>query len=219
MLKLHCFGESGNAYKAALALELSGLEWEPVAVDFFAGAARSDAYRAINPMREVPTLELPDGTRLSQSAVIGLWARDQTGRLGVAPEHGYEMLRWMFWDNHKLSSQNGVCRFLLHYLEPEKRAHQQSTIAFLQGRLDAAYELLDTHLADRDWIVGDALSLADISCCGYLFYPEPYGFVRGDWAHIDAWLERIAATPGWQHPYELMPPARPENRPSHPKET
>ena len=48
-LQLHCFGESGNSYKAALALELSGLEWEPVFVDFFNGASRSDAYRALNP--------------------------------------------------------------------------------------------------------------------------------------------------------------------------
>ncbi len=212
MLKLHCFGESGNAYKAALALELSGLEWEPVAVDFFNGAARSDAYRDINPMREVPSLEFPDGSRMSQSAVIGLWASDETGKLGVAPELHYEMLRWLFWDNHKLSSQNGICRFLLHYLPEDKREHQKQTIAFLQGRLDNAYDVLDRHLEGREWMVGDSLSLADISCCGYLFYPEPFGFSRGDWANIDPWLDRIAATPGWKHPYDLMPPARPENR-------
>ena len=51
-LKLHCFGESGNSYKAALALELSGLEWEPIYVDFFGGEARSDDYRALNQMGE-----------------------------------------------------------------------------------------------------------------------------------------------------------------------
>ncbi|MEL6411965.1 MAG: glutathione S-transferase, partial [Pseudomonadota bacterium] len=45
-IKLYCFGESGNSYKAALALELSGLDWEPVFVDFFNGAARTDDYRA-----------------------------------------------------------------------------------------------------------------------------------------------------------------------------
>ena len=56
-IKLHCFGESGNAYKAALPLELSGLEWEPVYVDFFGGASRSPEFRALNVMGEAPVLE------------------------------------------------------------------------------------------------------------------------------------------------------------------
>ena len=63
--------------------------------------------------------------------------------------------------------------------------------------------------ADRDWIVGDGPSIADLSCCGYLFYPEPFGFDRKDWPHIDVWLARIAALPGWKHPYDLMQRAFP----------
>ncbi len=59
-------------------------------------------------------------------------------------------------------------------------------IPFLQGRLKAAYTILDTHLGDHDWLVGDAMTIADISCCGYLYYPEPFGFDRKDWPHIDA---------------------------------
>ena len=46
MFKLHCFGESGHSYKAALTLELGPLEWEPVFVDFFNGGTRSDDFRA-----------------------------------------------------------------------------------------------------------------------------------------------------------------------------
>ena len=60
-------------------------------------------------------------------------------------------------------------------------------------------------LAGRDWIVGDGPTIADLSCCGYLYYPEPFGFSRADWPQIDRWLDRIAALPGWKHPYELMP--------------
>ena len=63
--KLHCFGESGNSYKAALALELSGLEWEPIFVDFFNGEARSDSYRSLNTMGEVPLL-IDNDTMISQ---------------------------------------------------------------------------------------------------------------------------------------------------------
>ena len=55
-IELHCFGESGNCYKAALALELSGLNWEPVWVDFFNGAARTPEYAELNPMGEAPVM-------------------------------------------------------------------------------------------------------------------------------------------------------------------
>jgi glutathione S-transferase len=49
------------------------------------------------------------------------------------------------------------------------------------------------------------MTIADLSCCGYLYYPEPFGFDRADWPHVDAWLTRISAQPGWKHPYDMMP--------------
>lgn len=203
-IKLYCFGESGNAYKAALALELSGLEWEPVYVDFFAGEARSEGYLTnVNEMGEVPVLVDGD-VKLTQSGVIQQYISDKTGKFGGNTDaERYEILRWVLFDNHKLSSQNGVTRFLLNFLPEDKRPAQ--AIGFLQGRLQAAYKVLNTHLEGRDWIVGDGLTNADISCCGYLFYPEPYGFVRADWPNIDRWLSNIENTPGWKHPYDLMP--------------
>lgn len=201
-IKLHCFGESGNSYKAALALELSGLEWESVFVDFFGGAARNPEYRAKNVMGEAPMLE--DGDfRLTQSGAIQQWITDQTGKFGGSAEDKYEVLRWVLWDNHKLSSPAGMTRFLMNFLPEDKRP--ADVIAFTQGRLKAAYQTLDTHLAGRDWIVGDDLTNADLSCCGYLFYPEPFGFDRKDWANIDRWLSNLEQTPGWKHPYDLMP--------------
>ncbi|MEO1704812.1 MAG: glutathione S-transferase [Pseudomonadota bacterium] len=201
-LKLHCFGESGNSYKAALALELSGLDWEPVKVDSFGGQARTDDYRALNVMAEAPVLE--DGAfRLTQSGAIQQWVTDKTGKLGGAPEDRYEVLRWVLWDNHKLSSQAGMLRFLMNFLPEEKRP--QEVIAFTKGRLKASYTTLDMHLEGRDWIVGRGLTHADISCCAYLFYPEPFGFERAGWANIDRWLSGIEAVPGWKHPYDLMP--------------
>ena len=65
-IELHCFGESGNSYKAALALDISGLDWKPVFVDFFGGQVRSPDWRAENPMGEATVLVEGD-TRLSQS--------------------------------------------------------------------------------------------------------------------------------------------------------
>ena len=207
-IKLHCFGESGNSYKAALALELSGLDWKPVFVDFFGGQARTTEWRAENGMGEAPVLVDGD-MRLSQSGAIQQWITDKTGKFGGAPEDRYEVLRWILWDNHKLSSQAGMTRFLMNFLPEDKRPAE--VIAFSQGRLKAAYDVLNRHLSARNWIVGNDVTNADLSCCGYLYYPEPFGFDRADWPHIDAWLDRIAALPGWKSPYDLMP-GRPSDR-------
>ncbi|WP_425038200.1 glutathione S-transferase family protein [Primorskyibacter sp. S187A] len=203
-LKLYCFGESGNAYKAALALELSGLDWIPVKVDFFGGETPSPDFRSkINEMGEVPVLE--DGEKkLSQSGAIQMYISEKSGKFaGATPDEAREVMRWMFWDNHKLSSQAGMTRFLMNFLPEDKRPAE--VIGFMQGRLKAAYAVLDAHLKGRDWIVGAGPTNADFSCCGYLFYPEPFGFDRADWPEIDRWLGHIEGLPGWKHPYDLMP--------------
>jgi glutathione S-transferase len=202
-IQLHCFGESGNSYKAALALQLSGLAWRPVFVDFFNGATRTPEYRAdVNEMGEAPVLV--DGElKLTQSGVIQQYVTDKTGKFGGGEADRYEVLRWVLWDNHKLSSAAGMTRFLMNFLPADKRP--QEVIQFMQGRLKAAYQTLDTHLAGRDWIVGGGITNADISCCGYLYYPEPFGFDRSDWPNIDRWLTNLSGQPGWKAPYDLMP--------------
>lgn len=202
-IKLFCFGESGNAYKAALALELSGLAWKPEFVDFFNGATRSQEYRSeVNEMGEAPVLVDGD-VRLSQSGVIQQYVSDRSGKFGGQGDERYEVLRWVLWDNHKLSSQAGMTRFLMNFLPEDRRS--SDVISFMQGRLKSAFQVLETHLQGRDWIVGDSLTNADLSCCGYLYYPEPFSFERSDWPNIDTWLTRISELPGWKHPYDLMP--------------
>ncbi|RMD50052.1 MAG: glutathione S-transferase family protein [Alphaproteobacteria bacterium] len=201
--KLYCFGESGNSYKAALPLELSGLEWEPVFVDFFNGETRTEAYRKLNPFGEVPVLVYGDLV-LSQSGVIQDWIIEQTGRFGGRDKaERREIWRWVLWDNHKFSSVIGMTRFLMNFLPEAKRP--QEVIKFNLARLNSAYRLLDQMLDGRPWLVGDGPTMADFSCCGYLFYPEPFGFDREEWPNIDAWLNRISELDGWKHPYDLMP--------------
>lgn len=203
-MKLYCFGESGNSYKAALPLELSGLGWEPVAVDFFGGETRSDDYRAnVNPMGEAPVLVDGD-VKLSQSGVIQDYISEKSGKFGGADAaERREVLRWVLWDNHKLSSMAGMTRFLMNFLPEDKRPRE--VIEFSTARLKAAYDVLDTALNGRDWLVGSGPTNADFSCCGYLFYPEPFGFARREWPNIEAWLGRIEALDGYKPPYDLMP--------------
>ena len=208
-LQLHCFGESGHSYKAALALELGPLDWDPVHVDFFNGAARSEAYRReVNEMGEAPVLVDGD-VKLTQSGVIQDYLSEKTGQFGGdTAEERREILRWVLWDNHKLSSPiPGWLRFMMNFLSPEHRS--DDVIAFLTGRQKAALQVLDKHLTQRDWMVGRSVTNADLTCCGYLFYEEPFGFDRAEWPAIDAWLNRISDLPGWKHPYDLMQPAYP----------
>jgi glutathione S-transferase len=204
-MKLHCFGESGHSYKASLALNLAGLDWQPVRVDFFNGAGRSPEHLALNQMGECPVLVDGDVT-LTQSGVILDYLSEKTGVFGLHdPAIRRDVWRWVLWDNHKLSSMAGVTRFLMNFLPEDKRPAE--VIAWHKGRIRAAFKTLDAALAGRDWLVGQAITAADLSCCSYLYYPEPFGFDRKDYANIDRWLDGIAAQPGWQHPYDLMPRA------------
>ena len=110
--RLHYFPESGNSYKLALMLTLCRQVFEPVWTDFGGGVTRTAEWRAsVNEMGEIPVLE-EDGARLTQTAPILLKLADRYGRLGGdnAAEK-YEVLRWLFWDNHKLSSYMATYRF------------------------------------------------------------------------------------------------------------
>lgn len=145
--RLWCFGESGNAYKAALTLQMAGHDWEPVYVDFFNGEARGPEFRALNPMGEVPVFREGDLT-LTQSAVIQMHVADLHGKFWGTDRN--ETLRWLMFDNHKVSASGGPARFQLNFIPQNKRP--VGAAEFLQGRLLAALKVLDAHLADRDWV-------------------------------------------------------------------
>ena len=203
-MKLYCFGESGHSYKAALALQFAKIDWTPVFVDFFNGEARSDEYRSqINEMGEVPVLVDGD-TKLTQSGVIQTYLHSKTGKHGGTNENEkLEILRWVLWDNHKFSSVVGNTRFLMNFLPQEKRP--QPVIDFNLARLKGSYSILEGALTDKNFLVGDSITHADMTCCSYLYYPEFFGFERNEWPNIDRWLENISKITGWQHPYDLMP--------------
>ncbi|MGB0245967.1 MAG: glutathione S-transferase [Rhodobacteraceae bacterium] len=203
-MKLYCFGESGHSYKAALALQLAEIDWTPIFVDFFNGETRSDQYRnQVNEMGEAPVLVDGD-IKLTQSGVIQNYLYNKTGKHGGKDEaEKLEILRWILWDNHKLSSFAGNTRFLMNFFPKDKRP--QPVIDFNLARLKSSYGILENALTDKDFLVGNNISHADMTCCAYLYYPEPFGFERDDWPNIDRWLGNISTIPGWQHPYDLMP--------------
>ena len=207
-IRLHCFGESGNAYKAALMLQLCGLAWTPVPVDFFNGEARSPAWRAkVNAMGEVPVLE-HGAKALTQSGLMLHYLASLTGKFGGASEQEREDIwRWILFDNHKFTANIATLRFLCCFL----KTGETPVTEFLRGRAKAAADIVDLHLAAATFMVGTQPSIADLSLVGYLYYPEDYGIDWTRYAHIQRWLAAIKALPGWQGPYDLMSRA-PERR-------
>jgi glutathione S-transferase len=198
---LYCFAQSGNAYKPALALELANADWEPRFVDYFGGGTRSPEYRAINLMGEVPVL-LHNGLTLSQSGVILDYLAETLGQFGPDDDvERREIMRWILFDNHKLTSYTATLRFMRTFTE----APDPAVLRFLRGRAETAWGVLDSHLAGRRFVVGGRLTIADFSLCGYLFWPEEIGVDWNAYPHIRDWLARIAAMPRFKPPYELMP--------------
>ncbi len=201
--RLHCFAQSGNAYRVALMLEFTGSDWEPVFVDFFNGGARRPEFLALNEMGEVPVLE-HGSTVLSQSGVMLDYLAEKTGQFGPqSDDERREILRWTIWDNQRLCGSIGPLRFQMNFLPEAKR--NADVIHFLRGRSLAAMKVLEGHLDGRDWMVADRPTTADLSCVGYLYFTEEFDVDLAAWPNTKAWLDRIAALPGWKHPYDLMP--------------
>lgn len=203
--QLYCFAQSGNSYRAALMLNLIGADWEPLWVDFFkGGVSRTPEYRAeVNEMGEAPVLAF-GGRKLTQSGVILTYLANKSGKFKPEGEdEELESLRWLLFDNQKVNGFLGAYRFVKTLSgNPDPAA-----LNFMKPRIDNVLKIVNKRLEDRQFLFGARPTIADISMCGYMYYPpEEFGFdIAKEHPAIAAWLDRIKALPGWQHPYELMP--------------
>jgi glutathione S-transferase len=198
---LYCFAQSGNCYKVALMLNLCGADWTPRFVDYFNGETRTPAYREINEMGEAPVLEF-GRERLSQSGVILDYLAGKFGRFGWRnDEERREILRWTLFDNHKFTGYIATLRFLISL----QKTGETPVTEFLRGRAVNSLGIVDKHLAKQRFLIGDNPTIADLSLCGYLYWPDEFGVTWNDYPHIGRWLDDIKALPGWEHPYKLMP--------------
>lgn len=203
--ELYCFAQSGNAYRVALMLNLIGADWRPIFVDFFKGETRTPEYRAkVNEMGEAPVLVHGD-RKLTQSAVCLTYLAERSGKFQPQGEdERLEALRWIIFDNQKVGGFLGPYRFL-RSLAPSPP--DPAVLTFLKARIDNSLAIVDKRLAGRPFLIGERPTIADLSMCGYMYYPsEEFGFdIPAAHPNIGGWLDRLKALPGWRHPYDLMP--------------
>jgi glutathione S-transferase len=204
--QLYCFAQSGNAYRAALMLNLIGADWKPIYVDFFKGGeTRTPRYRTeVNEMGEVPVL-VHGKKKLTQSGVILTYLANHTGKFkSKGEDEELEALRWIIFDNQKVNGFLGPYRFLKNFARPPG---DPAVMAFLKARIDGNLAIVDKRLSDREFMLGGRATIADLSLCAYLYYPaEEFGFdIPATHKNIGAWLNRMKALPNWAHPYDLMP--------------
>lgn len=211
MYKLHGFSQSGNTYKVALLLQALGQPWQAVHVpfaEFAAGLTRSAEWRQdVNAMGEVPVLE--DGARkLTQSAAIMLHLAERHGAYGGATDdERQDVLRWLFFDNHKFTSYLATLRFMKAFAPAPA---DPAVVSWLRGRVEGAFGIVERHLAERDYLVGTAPTIADMSLCGYLYFPtEESGIdIAASYPAMARWTEGLRQLPGWKPPYVLLPGER-----------
>ena len=205
--RLHHFPESGNSYKIALMLTLCGQQFEPIWTDFAGGVTRTPEWRStVNEMGEIPVLE-EDGQSFTQTAPILLRLSQRYGRFGGRDEREqFEILRWLFWDNHKLTSYMATYRYQRVFTP----SPNPDALKFLKNRLDEFLDILERYLADRSFMIGKRPTVVDLSIIGYLQYPpEETGYdLAASHPAVSAWLQRVRALPGWRGAYELLPGKR-----------
>jgi glutathione S-transferase len=205
--RLHYFPESGNSYKLALMLTLCDQSFEPVWTDFGGGVTRTPEWRrTVNAMGEIPVLE-ENGVRLTQTAPILLKLAEQYGRFGGEnAEEKFEILRWLFWDNQKLSGFMATYRYLRTFTP----SPDPQVLVYLRKRLDDFLGILEQRVQQNAFVIGDRPTVADFSMIAYLSYPggeTGYDFAASHPA-VSAWLGRVAGLPGWRSAYDLLPGKR-----------
>jgi glutathione S-transferase len=200
-MRLHDYAASGNCYKARLLLALLGRPYERVTVDIFGGDTLTDAFAALNPVRETPVLELDDGTVVTQSPAV-LWClAEGTPFLPAAPLERAHVVQWLAFEQERVMGGIGGARFRLL----TGRATRQQ----LAGRLDSAREALDVlagHLRGRDWLVGGNPTIADVGVFAYTSRAGDIGLDPAEWPPVAAWLERVRALPGFVDDFVPYPP-------------
>jgi glutathione S-transferase len=186
---------SGNCYKVRLLLAHLGVDYERRDLDVVDRSNRPEVLGGLNPDLRVPTLLLDDGRPLAESGAI-IWYFGEGSRFVPADRYDRaKVLQWMFFEQYSHEPALAVVRFLVAY-SGRADEHRET----IEARTKQGYRALDAmeaHLAGADgYLVGDALTLADIALYAYTHVAHEGGFSLERYPAIRAWLDRVAAEPG-----------------------
>jgi glutathione S-transferase len=194
LIRLYDNPESGNCYKVRLLLTRLGIPFERIELSVVDRSNREEAIgRAANPALRVPTLQLEDGRYLAESNAILWYFGEGTG---LVPADAYEraqVLQWMFFEQYDHEPNLAVARFWLHVLG---EAPEGQSLEAKQEGSRRAILAMETHLADRTFLVGERFTIADIALYAYTHVAEEGGVSLEPYPAVRAWLARVAAQPG-----------------------
>ncbi|AVT83169.1 glutathione S-transferase [Rhodopseudomonas palustris] len=188
-MKIYGDLNSGNCLKVKWTCDRLGLPYEWIAIDTMKGETRTPAFLALNPAGQVPVVAFDDGRSLAQSnAVIRYLARG-TDLIPADPWLEAKMDEWLFWEQYSHEPYIAVCRFQMVYLG--KPASELDPDKVRRGH--AALARMEQHLAHREFLVGETLSLADVALLAYTRIAEQGGFALQDYPAIRSWIGRAEA--------------------------
>ncbi|CAN7579936.1 glutathione S-transferase family protein [Pseudoduganella sp. LjRoot289] len=205
MLTLFDYLPSQNAWKVRLLLNHLQLPYRPVYVGIFEGQGQRPEFLAVNPAGAVPALQLEDGRVLAESNAILAYLAHGTRYLPQDAFAQAKVQQWMSFEQDYV----GAIATLRHWTMTGKleRRSAQMVAARRAGGLKAL-RILDRELATRPFIAGDAYTIADMSLYAYTHRAEEANLPLPEFVHVAAWLERVAAQPGFLpacHPYAIDP--------------
>lgn len=194
------FHPTPNPAKVALFLEEAGLAYETIPVDTGRGEQHAAGFRAINPNGKVPAIVDTDGpggreTRVFDSSAILLYLADKIGQFGGTPADRAELLSWLFFIASGLGPFSGQAVHF-QWAAPEGLDYARNRY---RREAERHYEVLDDHLASRNFIVGTSYTIADMSAWGWI--DRAARVIKGaedplaGFANVRRWFEVVDARP------------------------
>jgi glutathione S-transferase len=193
-MTLQIYGDriSGNCLKVKWTAEKLGVAHRWIQTEVRKGETRTPEFLAINPAGQVPTVVLDDGRPLAQSNAIILHLAEGSALIPTDPYARARMLDWMFWEQNSHEPYVAVARRLRLI---EGRPADQVDPGLMQ-RGAAALARLEQQLAATPFLVGEALTLADVALVAYTRVAHEGGFDLAAYPAVNAWVARVEAELG-----------------------
>jgi glutathione S-transferase len=195
---LYDYLPSGNGYKCRLVMKALGLPYELKEMDIVQGATRTPEFLAINPNGKIPVLVAPGHGPLAESHAIISFLAEGSALVPADPYQRALMWQWMCFEQYQLEPGIGTVRFWLKSLGKKPADLGERYQERFQRGADAL-AVLERGLADRRWLVNDAVSLADIALFAYTHVAGEAGYRLADYPETSAWIARFKALP-WYAP-------------------